>query len=144
MTLLEICTNLSQLGLGVSCCLWHKNGGALHKISVFHTSYLLARLVWEPSSVPLWVVSLATRTMQLLAGFPVGSLCDLVLLFCVCKRKGVLSPFLLAETLQRESSPEAAPQHASSGSAQAGSHGCQPFPVGWWVWTMSCQENYLS
>ena len=105
----EICTNLSQLELGVSCCLGHKNDDALQKVSVFHTLYLLTCLVWELSWVPLWVVSLATRTTQLLAEFPVGSLCDLVLWFCVCKRKGVLSPFLLAETLHRESSREAEP-----------------------------------
>lgn len=46
-----------------------------------------------------------------------------------CAREGP-EPLFPAETLEREGSHHAEPSRASSGSAQEGSHGCQPFLVG--------------
>lgn len=93
----------------MSGCPWHKNDDALQKIAVFHPLWLLTSPAWELSWAPLGVAAPATRTMQLLAEFPMSSSCEHLLQFCVCKGKGVPSPFLLARELRGEGSHKAGP-----------------------------------
>lgn len=134
----EFSTDLLQLGLGVSRSLWRNNDGALQKTPAFHALYLLPRLVWELGSV-----GSAFGYKEPLAEFPAGSLRGRRVTVCVCKRKGVLSPFFLA--LGTFPSGWTLTCQLWFRSGRLSRMPAFPSPNGWLgVRTVGCQEKYLS